>query len=68
MSHIDVFKKFEELMPYFCEQVEEWFPNGFNSIRVRLENKREYIFTYSEENGFRFEDIGVFIDRTLKGE
>ena len=62
MAHGDVYKWFEL---YFTNNaggnVEIWFPNGKNSIRVRQTNKQEFIFTYNGKDDWRFETAKSFI-------
>ena len=49
MVHQEVFKLFNLYFPnYSGENAEAWFANGENSIRVRLRNKQELIFTIKE--------------------
>lgn len=62
MAHGDVYKWFELYFPnYTGGNVEIWFPNGKNSIRVRQTNKQEFIFTYNGKDDWRFETAKSFI-------
>lgn len=67
MSHNEVYKLFEKCLPnYAGNKIETWFPNGKNSIRVRLTNKQEFIFSYNGQQDWKFETIKSFI-KYLRG-
>lgn len=68
MAHGDVYKCFELYFPQYAgENVELWFQNGKNSIRVRTTDKREFIFTCNGKDDWRFETVKSFI-KGRKGE
>lgn len=67
MIHKEVYKQFEFYLPLFAQNVEVWFPNGKNSIRVRQTDKREFIFTYDGQRRWIFETVENFLNR-MKGE
>lgn len=67
MIHKDVFKQFEMLFPKYAKKTELWFPAGKNTIRVRLTDKREFVFRYDGMNNMQFETIHSFVEKT-KGE
>lgn len=67
MIHKHIFKKFEEYFPAYANDSEAWFPAGKNTIRIRLKNKREFIFQYDGPNDMRFETMEFFVER-MKGE
>lgn len=54
-------------MPTEAKCVVQWFPNGLNSIRVRLTNKDEFIFTYNSDKNWCYETVDSYIVR-MKGE
>lgn len=66
MVHYDVYKYFKKLMPFYDKDVKEWFPCGFNCIRIRLNDDKEYIFTIYSDDSWRFETLSLYIDR-MKG-
>lgn len=67
MTHSEVYKWFELYFPQYAgKNVETWFPNGKNSVRVRQINKAEFIFTYQNKENWKFETINSFIQH-LKG-
>lgn len=64
MSHNEVYQMFTLYFPdYANDRVMEWFPNGKNSVRIRQNNRQEFIFTYHNKTDWRFETI----DRYMKG-
>lgn len=68
MTHIDVYKRFALYFPNYADKnMDKWFPNGKNSIRVRQANGREFIFTYNNQNDWRLETIKSFLNNA-KGE
>lgn len=66
MNHSSVHDIYKRLMPSFEAQTEIWFPNGWNSIRVRFFDGRDYIFTIEENGDFSFEDVSHFLERIEK--
>ncbi len=63
MSHREVFSKFQSYFPDFSDdKIDIWFQNGKNSIRVRLTNQRELIFTYSSDANWRLQTINNYIE------
>ena len=38
MTHVKVYEQFKEQFPQYADQAEKWFPNGKNSIRIRITN------------------------------
>lgn len=61
MVHLEVFELFRAYFPQHAECVTEWFPNGKNSIRVRIAVGHEFIFTYEDKNNWRFETYNYFL-------
>lgn len=62
MVHQRVFELFTLYFPnYSNENAEVWFANGKNSIRVRLKDKRELIFTYSGQDNWKLETMKSFL-------
>lgn len=62
MKHDEIFELFKMHFSNYIGTLEEWFPNGKDSIRVRFADGRDYIYTVSE-NGFSFESKESFIDK-----
>ena len=61
MTQRDVFKAFMEISRTTEQDIEAWFPNGRDSVRVRLKNKKELIFTYDSPNYWRLETKGAYL-------
>lgn len=67
MSQKEVFNKFKLYFPKFADASEMWFPNGKNSVRVRLNNRKEVVFTFNSELDWRFETVESFMKSMVKG-
>lgn len=67
MVHSQVIKMFSLKFPMYDGQRKEWFSNGKNSVRVRLKNGQEFVFTYNAPNDWRFETVDSFI-KQMRGE
>ena len=61
MTHKALFDIYKMLLGGFLGSVETWFPNGKNSIRVRLTTRQEVIFTYTNDKKWRIETIDMFL-------
>lgn len=68
MVHKDVYKIFISHFPKESGKVEMWFPNGKNSVRVRMTDKRELVFTYNGPNDWFLETVNSFIERMMRKE
>ena len=53
-------KKFVELFRIQEESIEVWFPNGRGSVRVRLKDRSELVFTFNDSKRWRLETIESF--------
>ncbi len=68
MAHDEIYKRFTEAVgPKVTADVEEWFPNGKNSIRFRLYGS-DSVFTVSEESPgmWQIESLDSYIAK-MKG-
>ena len=69
MSHTDIYGIFAKVFPMFADKVNIYFPNGKNSIRIRLNDvEQDFVFTFVNGREWRFETVDVFIKNTLKKE
>ena len=67
MNHDQVLAKFKEI--YYLgpdDDIDIWFPNGKNSVRIRFTNKREIVFTYYGKDNWVLETAGHFIGKMRK--
>jgi hypothetical protein len=61
MVHSNIFKAFEGI--FHLGMVDTWWPNGYNSIRVRFENKKEVVFHYKNDLHWELETMDSFMDK-----
>lgn len=61
MTHRDVLRHFKNLFPEYVYEIDIWFPNGKNSIRIRLKHKEEFVFSIDDPKKWRFETVENFI-------
>ena len=75
MTQIEVLVLFVDLF-HIKTEIDEWFPNGENSIRVRLKEgvplpfnipKVDLIFSATSRENWRLETVESFINTTLVG-
>jgi hypothetical protein len=63
MTHTAILNIFKELFPQYAEKSKMWVPNGRSCIRVKMDNKSEFIFTYEGNGHWSLETVGCYIDR-----
>lgn len=61
MLHDKVFELFKQTFPQYAVDVDTWFPNGKNSIRLRMKNRKEFVLTYNSQEDWRLETIDSYI-------
>ena len=66
MGHSDILKWFGLYFPDYVKHIQTWFPNGKNSIRIRQDNKQEFIFTFNTNIDWCFETVDNFLKRSNK--
>lgn len=63
MTHPEVLKRFKELFPQYFEDSTMWFPNGKNSIRIRMSYCGDLVFSIDNKGKWIFETISHYLDR-----
>ena len=63
MSHKLVYDSYKALANVTDADVKCWFPNGNRSVRVRLHNGQEVVFTYYSPVRWRIETIDLFVEK-----
>lgn len=69
MTHSKVYREFKLRFPLISEHVVEWFPNGKQSVRVRLiENDptSDYVFSFVGNHDWCFETVDSYIKKIKK--
>ncbi len=66
MTHKKVFECFNRMFPGWRGSTDAWFPYGNSMIKIRLNNKMEFIFTYFNENNWKLETLDRFSERRRK--
>lgn len=64
MSPNTILAKFLEMFFAYTETIDTYWPNGRNSIRVRMHDKQELIFTYNDPKDWSL--MTVYANRTPK--
>lgn len=67
MVQKEVFHQLKRYFPEYYENTKEWFPNGKNSIRVRLHGGSDFVFTFRNYKDWCLETVDSHI-RKMKGE
>lgn len=60
MSHTEILRKFKEIFRIKDETIDTWYPNGKNSVRVKLITYEDLIFTFISEDDWRVETLKSF--------
>lgn len=55
MNHKEVYKALERHLPSFFSQTSIYFPNGKNSIRIRLKDGNEFVFSFNNDDIWKLE-------------
>ncbi len=63
MSHLEVYKKFSGMFMETVPHIEAWFPNGKDSIRVRIKSGSDFIFTYHNFDNWCYETVSSYINK-----
>lgn len=62
MGPTQVLSCFHTIFPEYKENLDIWFPNGKNSIRVRMKNNSEIIFTCNGKDDWSLETVKHFLN------
>ena len=62
MKHNEIYEKLLKTLPIDGQDVECWFPNGKNSVRVRSRCYGEFIFTYKNKKEWRMESVDSYLN------
>lgn len=66
MNHVDIYEKYKQMFPELAEFIDDWFPNGKNSIRVRINSGSDFVFTYNNWTDWCYETVESHI-RKMRG-
>lgn len=62
MTHNEVWKRFKEHFDPDANVVECWFPNGRDSIRIRLKGGGDIVFTYKSKKVWKVESVDSYLE------
>ncbi len=63
----EILKIFNSYFPqHGGENIDTWFLNGKNSIRIRNKNGKEFIFTFNNDNDWGFTSINNYYDYKIR--
>ena len=65
MVHSKIFGRYKKMFYMDAPNVKVWYPNGFNSIRIRLFNKDEFVFSYTKDDIWNLETLDNFIETLI---
>lgn len=69
MTHKNIFLSFKNLFgEVFADGVKLWIPFGKNSIKLRFQDLKEYVFTIDGHGDWCFETMDHFNNRTDRKE
>ncbi len=60
MRHVDVHEMFTRLFPMYSAGKYTWYPNGRNTIRIKIIENIEFIFTYHNNRCWSFETLPMY--------
>lgn len=62
MTHPEVLKQFKIHFAVKDTDIDCWYPNGKNSIRIRSVTYGDLIFTYHNKKKWRLESVESYLD------
>lgn len=63
MIHTIIIEIFKQNFPQYKDNITEWYPNGKNSIRVKLKDKTEIVYTHNSDRNWSLESKKHFINK-----
>lgn len=60
MKHKDVHEMFTRLFPMYSAGKYTWYPSGRNTIRIKIIENIEFIFTYYTNKCWSFETLPMY--------
>lgn len=66
MNHKSIYEAFKVKLPKYADAVVTWFPNGKGSVRVRLIDNKEYVFSFNSDKDWIFETADSHLKRMKK--
>lgn len=66
MKHDLILNWFKIFFTEFSKAIESWSPQGANSIRIRMINRQEVVFTFYSQEDWRYESVNSFINHTIR--
>ena len=66
MPHRNIYEMFKALFPMYAEGSITWFPNGHDSIRIRISPSIEFIFTFHTKKSWSFETVDSWMAYRIK--
>ena len=64
MLHREVFNKFENM--FHIGTTTQWWQNGYNSVRIEFQNKKQVVFTYNSDTHWSLVTVASFLDSLKK--
>lgn len=61
MTPSDIFNKFLRAYPVSYDEVVSYLVMGPKTIRVRLKNRKELVFTYFSSNKWRIDSMDLYL-------
>lgn len=62
MRQIELVEQLKKLLKVRDDAVDCWFPNGKGSVRVRMANGVELVYTYIAERNWRLETVHSWVE------
>ena len=62
MTHDKIYEKFKLKLMLIDSEIDCWYPNGKNSIRIRSYMYGEMIFTYQSKDVWKIESVESYLN------